>query len=180
MSKFPIRGGSRSYKSVETEYVYKLDCYNVPSRVFSIPYSWKVSHIIQFLMDHLDPTFVDNLNYYSSTCPIRHLLQLSVSCGSQNNTVQRSSPHKCGQKSNCNAFNAVVTGFSQIFWVSFLFVCLCGMFPSMELLGGSFQLLENFKLESPITICSSSAYSTSLNKTQCPIYDFQTLIPTKT
>ena len=46
MSKFPIRGGSRSYKSVETEYVYKLDCYNVPSRVFSIPYSWKVSHII--------------------------------------------------------------------------------------------------------------------------------------
>ena len=29
------------------------------------------------------------------------------------NTVQRSSPHKCGQESCCNAFNAVVAAFSQ-------------------------------------------------------------------
>ena len=29
------------------------------------------------------------------------------------NTVQRSSPHKCGQKSCCNAFNAVIAAFSQ-------------------------------------------------------------------
>ena len=28
------------------------------------------------------------------------------------NTVQGSSPHKCGQKSCCNAFNAVVAAFS--------------------------------------------------------------------
>ena len=27
-------------------------------------------------------------------------------------TVQRSSPHKCGQKSYCSAFNAVVAAFS--------------------------------------------------------------------
>ena len=29
------------------------------------------------------------------------------------NTVQRSTPHKCGQESCCNAFNAVVAAFSQ-------------------------------------------------------------------
>ena len=29
------------------------------------------------------------------------------------NTVQRSSPHKCGHESCCNAFNAVVAAFSQ-------------------------------------------------------------------
>ena len=29
------------------------------------------------------------------------------------NTVQRFSPHKCGQESCCNAFNAVVAAFSQ-------------------------------------------------------------------
>ena len=28
------------------------------------------------------------------------------------NTVQGSSPHKCGQESSCNAFNAVVAAFS--------------------------------------------------------------------
>ena len=29
------------------------------------------------------------------------------------NTVQGSSPHKCGQESSCDAFNAVVASFSQ-------------------------------------------------------------------
>ena len=31
------------------------------------------------------------------------------------NTVQRSTPHKCGQESCCNAFNAVVAVFPKIF-----------------------------------------------------------------
>ena len=101
--------------------------------------SWKVSHIIQFLMDHLDPTLVDHLSYYLSTYPIRHLLQLYVSCSSQNSNVQRSFPHKCNKKSSCNIFNTVATTFSQIFWISFLFVCSCRMFPSVELLEGSSQ-----------------------------------------
>ena len=35
-----------------------------------------------------------------------------MSCGSQDSTIQRSSPHKCGQKSSCNAFNVVVAAFS--------------------------------------------------------------------
>ena len=34
MNRFSVREGSHSYKSVETEYKYRLDCYSVPSRVF--------------------------------------------------------------------------------------------------------------------------------------------------
>ena len=52
-----------------------------------------------------------SFNLHSSTCPIRHLLWLSVSCSGWDYTVQGSSPHKCGQKSCCSALNAVVTVF---------------------------------------------------------------------
>ena len=38
VNRFPVQGGSCSYKLVETKYKYKLDCYNVPSRVFLIPF----------------------------------------------------------------------------------------------------------------------------------------------
>ena len=37
MYRSPIREGSPLYKSIETEYIYKLDCYSVPYRVFMIP-----------------------------------------------------------------------------------------------------------------------------------------------
>ena len=39
------------------------------------------------------------------------------------NTVQRSSPHKCGQESCCNAFNAVVATFSQDIYASLSLLC---------------------------------------------------------
>ena len=32
------------------------------------------------------------------------------------NTIQRSTPHKCGHKSRYNAFNVVVVAFLYIFW----------------------------------------------------------------
>ena len=63
------------------------------------------------LFYHLDRTLVSHLNLHSSTCPIRHLLWLSVSCSGWNYTIQGSFPHKCGQKSCCSALNAVVTVF---------------------------------------------------------------------
>ena len=85
------------------------------SMIFSILHSWKVSYIIQSLLNYLDPTLVDYLSPYSSICPIRHLIWLSISCGNQDNTVQGSSPHKCSQKSSCNVFNAVAATLSQIF-----------------------------------------------------------------
>ena len=83
--------------------------------LFFDPLSRGVFHLIYPLLNHLHPPLVDHSNSYLSTCPIRYPLQLSVSCGSQGGTVQRSSPHKCGQKSSYNAFNAMVSAFPYIF-----------------------------------------------------------------
>ena len=71
--------------------------------VFFLPFSdplfmEDLLHYIYISLDHLDPTLVGHLSPYLSTCPIRHPLWLSVSYGSQDNTVQGSSPHKCNQK----------------------------------------------------------------------------------
>ena len=99
-----------------------------------IPFSWRVSYIIQFSLGHLDPTLIDHLSPYLSVCPIRHPLQLVVSCDSQDNTVQGSPQHKCGQKSSCNAFNAEVAVFLQIFWSLPSSQCICEVF----LRGGNF------------------------------------------
>ena len=82
---------------------------------FPIHLSWRVSYIIQIPLDHLDPTLVDYLSSYLSDCPIKHHFWRSVRCGSQGNTTQGSSPHKCGQKSSCSAFNVMVAAFPQIF-----------------------------------------------------------------
>ena len=131
MNKFTVREGQCSYKSVETEYKYNLDCYSVLSSIFPIPSSGRVLSIIQSLMDSLHPTLVDHLGCYLSICPIRHPLWSSVSCGCQGSTIQGFSPRKCGQKSSCNAFNVVVVVFPQIFFLgfpSFLYVfrtCPC-------------------------------------------------------
>ena len=83
--------------------------------LFSIPSLRRVLHIIYPPLDHPHPTPVDHPNLYLNTCPIKHTLWFSMSCGSQGSIVQRFSPHKCGQKSSCSAFNAVVAAFPQIF-----------------------------------------------------------------
>ena len=44
---------------------------------------WRISHIIQFHLDHLDPTLVDHLGYHLAAYSIRHLFRPSVSWGSQ-------------------------------------------------------------------------------------------------
>ena len=67
--------------------------------------------LYSFLLDHLNRTLVNHLNLHSSTCPIKHLLWLSMNGCGWDCAVQGSSPHKCSQKSCCSAFNAVVTAF---------------------------------------------------------------------
>ena len=96
-------------------YKDNLDRYRIPSPLFSIPFSRRISHVIQSILNHLHPILVDHLSLHLSTRPIRHLLQFLVSCDSQGSTVQRSSLHKYGQKSSCSAFNAMVAVFPQIF-----------------------------------------------------------------
>ena len=83
-------------------------------------------------MDYLDPTLIDHLSPYLNVCPIRHPLWLSVSCGSQDSTVQGSSPYKCDQKSSCSAFNAVTAALSQIFPSS----CSSSIFVMLALSNG--------------------------------------------
>ena len=84
------------------------------SIVFSPPLHERVLHLIYPPLNILYPPLVDHPKLYLSTCPIRHPLQLSVCCNSQGNIVQRSSSHKCGQKSSYSAFNVMVTAFFQI------------------------------------------------------------------
>ena len=82
---------------------------------FSSPFSMEgLSRYIVFL-GHLNPTLIIYLSPYLSTCPIRYPLWLFVSCVRRDNTVQRSSLHKCGQKNSYSAFNAVIAVFPLIF-----------------------------------------------------------------
>ena len=86
--------------------------------------------LMSFLFSLVSPLLMKGLFHYivlhcsipSSTClsssrvlefPLP-LLQLFDSLGIKMtfNTVQGSSPHKCGQESSCDAFNAVVAAFS--------------------------------------------------------------------
>ena len=110
-----VQGGKFQYIIIGNIYKINLNCYSAFFYNFSILYPWRISYIIQFLLDDLDPILVDHLSHYLSVCPIRHPLQFSVSCGNQNSTVQESSPHKCGQKVSCKAFNALAATFLQIF-----------------------------------------------------------------
>ena len=80
--------------------------------IFLIPTLWRIFYIIYTYLGHLHRTLVHHLNVYSSICLIKHLLWLSVNSSGWAYIVQRSSPHKSGQKSCCNTFNAVVAAFS--------------------------------------------------------------------
>ena len=88
-------------------------CFSMFFLLFSVP----------LLMKDLFPYIVPHYSIPSSTClsssmvlqfPLPSLqlfdfLEIKITF----NTVQGSSPHKCGQESSCNAFNAVIAAFSQ-------------------------------------------------------------------
>ena len=89
-------------------------CYSVFPTNFPIPCSWRVSYIIWLPLDDPDPPSVDRLGHYFSACHIRHLLKPIVSWGSQDNTVQESSPHKCNQEVWWDALNVVVATIPSV------------------------------------------------------------------
>ena len=78
---------------------------------------------LPFLMKGLFPYIVLHYSIPSSTCLLSSLVpqfpppflqlfdfrEIKITF----NTVQGSSPHKCGQESSCKAFNAVISAFSQ-------------------------------------------------------------------
>ena len=91
---------------------------------FRSPLSGRAFTLYSFFLHYPDRTLVHHLSLNLSICPISHLLWLSVNGGSWNCTVQKSSPHKCGQKSCCSAFNAVTTTFaSRYFCFLIIFAC---------------------------------------------------------
>ena len=91
---------------------YSKSCLISLSNIFPIPYLWRFSSIIQ------SSPFIPIVHLFT----IQPCTQVSVLLSSfsdflwrivVDNTIQRSSPHYCGQESCCNAFNAVVAAFPQ-------------------------------------------------------------------
>ena len=69
----------------------------------------------------------------SSKPPLKYLShqissQLFLNDNLLENTVQRSTPHKCGNKSRYNAFNVEVATFLYIFWNLPSSQCVCEAF----------------------------------------------------
>ena len=89
---------------------------------FSSLLSGRSFTLYSFFLNYPNRTLVYHLSPYSSIRPIKHLLWLSVNGGGWDCTVQRSSPHKCSQKSCCSAFNAVVGAFAFRY---FCVLCMC-------------------------------------------------------
>ena len=90
----------------------------------SPPFSGRSFTLYSLFLNYPDCTLIHHLSPHLTICLISHLLWLSVNGDGWNCTIQRSSPHKCGQKSCCSAFNAVVAAFaSRYFCILIIFAC---------------------------------------------------------
>ena len=108
---------------------------------FRSPLSRRAFTLYSFFLHYPDRTLVHHLSLHLSTCPISHLLWLSVNGGGWNCIGQRSSPHKCGQKSCYSAFNVVVATFaSRYLCILIIFVCAWSSSLSLDLPWGSPRL----------------------------------------
>ena len=170
----------------------------------SLPFSGRSFTLSSFFLNYPNCTLVHHLSPHLSICPISHLLWLSMNGGGWNCTIQRFSPHKCGQKSCCSAFNAVVAAFaSRYFCILIIFACAWSSSLSLDPLGGSpklpkylldwyslyprsinssdyipsFFLYVILHFEPLLIIYSSSDVSMSWNRAQGPIYQFGLLPP---
>ena len=103
--------------------------------------SGKSFTLYSFFLNYPNRTLVHHLSPHSSICPIRHLLWLSVNGSGWDCTVQKSSPHKCNQKSCYSAFNALVAAFAfRYFYILIIFACTWNSSLSLDLHGGSSNL----------------------------------------
>ena len=93
--------------------------------IFRSTLSGRSFTLYSFFLNYHDRTLVHHLSSHLSICPISHLLWLSINGGGGwNYTVQRFSPHKCGQISCYSAFNVVVAAFtSRYFYILIIFTC---------------------------------------------------------
>ena len=86
-----------------------------PFSIFLPPPSERSFTLYNFFLNYPDRILVHHLSLHLSICLIKHLLWLSVNDGSWDCTVQRSSPHKCSQKSCYSAFNMMIVAFAFIY-----------------------------------------------------------------
>ena len=94
------------YISLKLGYNFSSYCYNVSLLIFRSPLpGGSLTLSIYLPSSNLIPPFVDCPSHHLSACPIKHLPKPLVSCGSQDSTVQGSSPHKCNQKIWWDALN---------------------------------------------------------------------------
>ena len=127
------------------------------SLFFDPPLSGRSFTLYSFFLNYSDRILVHHLSPHLSVCLISYFLWCSVNGGSWNCTVQRYSPHKCGKKSCCSAFNAVVATFaSRYFCILIIFACAWSSFLLLDPLGGSPRLLKYL-------IDRYSLYSRSIN-----------------
>ena len=109
--------------------------------IFRSSLSGRSFTLYSFFFNNPDRTLVHHLSPHLSICPISHILWLSVNRGGWNCTVQKSSSHKCGQKSCYSTFNAVVAAFaSRYFCILIIFACAWSSSSSLDPFGGSPKL----------------------------------------
>ena len=165
---------------------------------FDSPLSERSFTLYSFFLNYHDRTLVHHLSPHLSICPISHILWLSVNRGGWNCTVQKSSSHKCGQKSCCSTFNTMVAFASKYFCILIIFAYAWSSSLLLNFPGGSPKLskyLLDWYSSYPrsinslnyipssflyvilhsgplLIIYSSSDVSMSSNRAQGPIYQF--------
>ena len=84
-----------------------------PLSIFRSLFSGRSFTLYSFFFNYPNRTPVHHLSPHLSIRLISYLLWLFVNGGDWNYTVQRSSPHKCSQKSCCSAFTVVVAAIDS-------------------------------------------------------------------
>ena len=209
LKELKVRGGELLFEQLSlrantTLNVTMILSLSFHSLISDPPFLGGLSHYIVFFLHYPDRILVHYLSLHSSICPIIYLLWLSMNGGGWNRTVKRSSPHKCGQKSCCSAFNAVVAAFaSRHFCILIIFACAWSSSLSLSPPGGSPRwpkyLLDWYSLyprsldsldyipssslyailhsEHLLLIYSSLDVSMFRNRAQGPLYQFGLLPP---
>ena len=112
-----------------------------PLSIFRSLFSGRSFTLYSFFFNYPNRTPVHHLSPHLSIRLISYLLWLFVNGGDWNYTVQRSSPHKCGQKSCCSAFNIVMAAFaSRYFCILIIFACTWSSSLSLDPPRGSPKL----------------------------------------
>ena len=129
LDELNVRGGELLFEQLSLRANTTLNATMILFSLFSLsifrsPLSGTSFTLYSFFLHYSDHTLVHHPSPHLNIYPISHLLWLSVNGGGWNCTVQRSSLHKCSQRSCCSTFNAVVAAFvSRYFCILIIFAC---------------------------------------------------------